>query len=190
MHKSTLFILVFLGSLVAVYLMRSCVIRVGLALIAWSRKQERRNPEFERGMALAVANIQQIGELLGEEARERASLLLNDRDRFVCSTSEDVLPDAYSEQLALAALSLFSRYSLITTAGGEMQIGPEVFHPAASPGFIEIGGTEDGAAFLVPFSDVIHEKAYGSQDLEPVADTIYHWILVVDLTFNDDNFMS
>ncbi len=186
MEKSLQLLLVFLGLLAVVYLIQLCIGRgLGQVLVAWTRRAHQIDAEFHHDLSLATEAVEGIAEMPDTEALERATRLLRDRNRFVCSESEGPLPDEYARRLAPGASDLFSRYCSIATTGGEMLIGMEMFRNTTSPEMLEIGGTEDEAVCLMSSSEVIYRRNDASRDLEPVADTIYHWLLIVDATFNE-----
>ncbi len=143
-------------------------------------------PDTDSQLASFQRRLDNIRKLSDNEARARALAVLSDENRFVCSALTDEQIVSPPITLGPAASELFSRYSSIETAGGEMLIGPNVIRNVSTKTYHEIGGTEDGAVYVTQSSDVIYEMSADRRELAPVADTVYHWLLMVDLMFHDD----
>lgn len=164
-------ILRFLGTKVADYLID--------AMHRWFPDTDPDDASIQRG-------FDNICKLSHAEARNLAIALLADEERFVCSPPTDEPPQLSPIRFGPAASELFSRFLWIETPGGEVLLGPNAFRSESTETYQEIGATEDGAVYLMPCSDVIYERSAERRELVAIADTVYHWLLMVDLMFHDD----
>jgi hypothetical protein len=121
-----------------------------------------------------------------EEAHEQVERLLDGPGKFIVEMTLG------RNQIIVTHLSahirnLFERFDTIRSADGQYSVGPAFLHEHLSGRIIEIGGSEDAGVFVQSCDERIFEgSATDIENIQVVAPTIYHWLLMVNSFQQDD----
>lgn len=176
-------LLTFCVVLPAVYGLKYLVAQLAGGVNASLKRREQTQLKDE--VASVERFLRRIDSLSAVEARENVDALL-DREHEFLSSEPLPVPESVWKLMGPVSREFFSRFGSIADIGEQIQISAAALRPADPPAFVSIGGTEDGSIFLSSGSDVVYELNPFGTGYQPVAQTLYHWLLMQHHMFYGD----
>jgi len=165
---------------------------LGLCFVVWyvAKRWLERRAAAERDVGDDFQEDQRRIEVLEvAEAKTRALGLLQDANRFRCE-AWDRASVPKLDRLSPLLREVFARYRAIEVRSGESRVSLDDYTPSAVPGFLRIGGDEEGDYAITPGDETIYRievRSPGARpEIKPMCPTIYHWILLADLFYTVD----